>query len=339
MPVKKSLKRFIINKQFLHSIFDEIDDAILILDNNQNIIYSNPYSKTFFNSPLSDNNLFILLKDLDSINLFDYIIHNDCNGETKKFKNRYVKITKKLIKDFLFIFIKDVTPHIQYKTFKTELVGNIAHELKTPLSLIMGYAETLLINENIPEDKRKKFLEMIYESTKRFDALIKDIISLHSLENLEPNFQVEEAVSLQKIEENLKTIFENSNKKLILNFSKKSVFIKEEHLISILTNLIDNALKYSDGNNIYVSISKAKKQIIIKVEDEGPIIPEEERERIFERFYTRSKSRNKQITGTGLGLSIVKHITTLYGGSITLTTNQYHGNTFEIKLIEKKAKN
>ncbi|MGA1845515.1 sensor histidine kinase [Deferribacter abyssi] len=336
MAINKSLQRIIINKDFLQNIFDEIDDAILILDSNNNIIYSNPYSKAFFNSSLLENNLFLVLKDLDSISFFDYIIHDNCDGKIRKFKNRYVKITKKMIRDFLFIFIKDVTPHIQYKTFKTELVGNIAHELKTPLSLIMGYAETLLINESISKEKKKKFLELIYESTKRIDALIKDIISLHSLENLEPNFQVEDATSLQRVEENLKTIFENANKKLIFSISKTSVFIKEEHLISVLTNLIDNALKYSDGKNIYISISKFDKQIIIKVEDEGPIIPEEDRERIFERFYTRSKSRNKQITGTGLGLSIVKHIATLYNGSITLTTNSYHGNTFEIKLIEKK---
>jgi two-component system phosphate regulon sensor histidine kinase PhoR len=112
------------------------------------------------------------------------------------------------------------------------------------------------------------------------------------------------------------------------------VNVLEHHFHSLISNLLDNAFKYSKGGNIYLEINKNSK-ISIKVEDEGPVIPFEEQGRIFERFYTVSKSRNKYKSGSGLGLSIVKHIAEVYNGTVKLYPNDKGGNTFEVVIYEK----
>ena len=126
---------------------------------------------------------------------------------------------------------------------------------------------------------------------------------------------------------------ENGKKIIYENMAEKEYNIDNLHVEMILTNLINNAEKYSKGENIYVKIYDENSALVIEVSDEGPLILEKERKRIFERFYTVSKSRNN--SGFGLGLSIVKHIALLYGGKASVYTNEYNGNTFKVVLYEK----
>ena len=126
---------------------------------------------------------------------------------------------------------------------------------------------------------------------------------------------------------------ENGKKIIYENMAEKEYNIDNLHVEMILTNLINNATKYSTGENIYVKIYDENNALVIEVSDEGPVILERERKRIFERFYTVSKSRNN--SGFGLGLSIVKHISLLYGGKASVYTNAYNGNTFKVVLYEK----
>ena len=132
--------------------------------------------------------------------------------------------------------------------------------------------------------------------------------------------------------------FKTGEKNLIINCNVDIINMLPQHFQSLLENLTDNAIKYSTGKNVYVDILK-NNGIIIKVSDEGPVIPENERDRIFERFYTVSKSRNKERSGSGLGLSIVKHIAQIYKGRVKVYYNNFNGNTFEIELPQKFKKN
>jgi two-component system phosphate regulon sensor histidine kinase PhoR len=111
--------------------------------------------------------------------------------------------------------------------------------------------------------------------------------------------------------------------------------VHSAHILSIVTNLVSNAVKYSKGDNIKVDMKKDDKILTISVSDGGPQIPLSDRERIFERFYSMSKSRNRELGGSGLGLSIVKHIARLYQGEAKVLPNDAGGNTFEVKLIQK----
>jgi len=202
--------------------------------------------------------------------------------------------------------------------------------------MILGYAETLRENPDLDEKTRTRFLDHIYTSSIRLNNLINDIIELHKLESVGEGFRVAEATSLADVVASLRAYYlDTGSKSLQLEADAVGVHILPEHLQSILTNLIDNALKYSEGEFVSARLTRDDGGVMICVDDQGPVIEESDRERIFERFYTCSRSRNKQHSGTGLGLSIVKHIANLYGGYVKIKINDDGGNCFTVWLEEK----
>jgi two-component system phosphate regulon sensor histidine kinase PhoR len=181
-----------------------------------------------------------------------------------------------------------------------------------------------------------RFLETIFTSSRRLNDLINDVLELHRLESIDQDFSIPEPTEISEVNQAVSGLFEKVDGKTISLIEEVGrVSVHFEHITSVLTNLIDNAVKYSTGGNIDASIKGVKGGIKIEVADEGPQVPEEERMRIFERFYTVSKSRAKGKSGTGLGLSIVKHISQIYNGSVTLTRNSNGGNTFTVILHER----
>jgi two-component system phosphate regulon sensor histidine kinase PhoR len=203
--------------------------------------------------------------------------------------------------------------------------------------MIMGYAETLRDNSAIDAATRSRFLDQIYTSSVRLNHLINDIIELHRLESVGGDFSLEAPGALSDIATAISALYENSGdgRMLDLDVDSGEVAILDEHLQSILINLIDNAFKYSEGDRVITRVQRESQHVMIRVDDQGPQIECADRERIFERFYTCSKSRNKQHSGTGLGLSIVKHITNLYEGEIRVEENCFGGNRFSVSLYEK----
>ncbi|MCK5879151.1 MAG: sensor histidine kinase, partial [Holophagae bacterium] len=153
-------------------------------------------------------------------------------------------------------------------------------------------------------------------------------------ENISGAVTVGESVAWREFVDELNSQYRDCGKTLHCNGTDETVFIQREHLESLLANLIDNAVRYSYGDTVTVNMERSGKTVTISVSDEGPVIPAEQRERIFERFYTISRSRNRQKGGTGLGLSIVKHIATLYKGAVSVAENDRGGNTFTVTLRE-----
>jgi two-component system phosphate regulon sensor histidine kinase PhoR len=321
-----------IEKEKLNYILEFMEEGVLLLDEDFNCIHLNiKFSKMFNINISTGENIFKAVeKDAELLAAFDNII-NKKTKMTLKIKGRIYQIYYKTIGNYMLFVFNDIEEKAQYEYFKSELVGNISHELKTPIASIMGYTETLLINNDLDDETKNDFLKKIYDGSIRLNELLNDIIELHGLENLSID-KIDEQVDLNEFERKIENIYEKSGKKLHIDFKIDSIAIFKEHLMSITTNLIDNAVKYSSGKNVYMVIEKKDGHIFIYVDDEGPKIPQSEQERIFERFYTCSKSRNKQKSGTGLGLSIVKHIIKLYRGNITLKENPYGGNRFKIKL-------
>ena len=229
--------------------------------------------------------------------------------------------------------LHDVSDREKYSGYKSELVGNISHELKTPLTLIMTAAEVLAKDQETPRPVLEKFLRTIHLNARRLDALLEDLIFLHKLES----FSASEPVSadLEDILSEIKDLAAPGDKELVYDFDPGPAKIHSAHLISLLTNLINNAVKYSTGQTVRVEVKKAVNTLEIKVADEGPAISPEERERIFERFYSLSESRSRGQSGSGLGLAIVKHIARQYNGRVLVAENASGGNTFSVTLVEK----
>jgi two-component system phosphate regulon sensor histidine kinase PhoR len=167
--------------------------------------------------------------------------------------------------------------------------------------------------------------------------LINDMIKLHKLESVGGGFAVDVATSLLAVRDDLRSFYADADKQLVLEAEEIRVHILPEHLQSVLTNLIDNAVQYSEGETVTARMQRSGAGVKISVDDQGPLIAENERKRIFERFYTCSRSRNKRHSGTGLGLSIVKHIASLYDGSVQVEPNGEGGNCFVVMLQEKES--
>ncbi|UOD34137.1 hypothetical protein DSN97_08210 [Deferribacteraceae bacterium V6Fe1] len=325
------------SEQRLNFILSIMNESIMLLNQKNELLHINESAVKMFDIKGLNKNLLNLSSDMETINFFRKISNLfENNIIVEKYKNLVVEVYVKTIEDYKLIVIKDISEKISYETFKTELVGNISHELKTPVAMILSYAETIVENSDLDRPTLNKFSKKIYDSSIRLNNLIEDIIKLHKLETIGDNFTVIEPVDLATFKSDIKEFYSESRKDIELNFETTTVNIEYEHLQSLLKNLLDNAIKYSNGQKVIAEISKNGEEITVKVSDFGPAIPESEKERIFERFYTGSKSRNKANAGTGLGLSIVKHITGLYHGNINVYKNEFHGNTFEIKLYERQ---
>ncbi|MBQ9976613.1 MAG: ATP-binding protein [Clostridia bacterium] len=204
---------------------------------------------------------------------------------------------------------------------RREFTANVSHELKTPLHAISGYAE-LMKNGMVREEDKERFLSNIYFEAQRLVDLIDDTIKLSRLDEGATQF-VKERVDLYAIAEKtlslLDTKASRTGVKLILSGKETYIDGIPQLLDGIIFNLVDNAIKYNRENgSVSVEIKENEKNVTLNVCDTGIGIPEEYRERVFERFYRVDKSHSKEVGGTGLGLSIVKHAAKLHQAHIEL---------------------
>lgn len=327
------------DRLILQNILEMLDEGVLLINEENKIVHYNSWlSKKF---KLSSKNNIYLLESTNNIALIDLFtdlinLKKVCKIN-RKIDEKVFEIVVQPIDSNKLITFHDITDALSYEKYKYDLTGNITHELKTPVSLIMNYAETLIINKDLDDNTKLKFLNTIFRATERLNNLINDIAQLHKIESMVDTFQNEE-VSECNIEEAIDELIDyykiETTRTIDFKNTIKVCHIKLEHIISILTNLINNAIKYTNGS-VLVNIKRDDRQIIISVEDQGPQILDDDKTRIFERFYTTSHSKDMQSKGTGLGLSIVKHIAKLYNGNVHLEKNKKGGNTFIVELIEK----
>ena len=220
---------------------------------------------------------------------------------------------------------------------RSDFVANVSHELKTPLTSISGFVETLRLNENIDIDTRNRFLGIIESESDRLKRLIDDILLLSFIEN-------NEKMSLDKVSiyQVFKEVYEmtiymanSKNIKLDYYFDDKEIEIlsNRDYIKQIFLNLVDNAIKYTPENKkIEVYVKKENENITIKVIDEGVGIPKEDINRIFERFYRVDKARSRDVGGTGLGLAITKHIVKSLDGTIVVNSELNKGSEFIVTI-------
>jgi two-component system phosphate regulon sensor histidine kinase PhoR len=211
-------------------------------------------------------------------------------------------------------------------------VANVSHELRTPLSLIKGYVETLLDGAKDNPEVQIKFLQTIQRNAERLQFLIEDLLTISELESgrLQMNLQ---PIKLQPLVERVLEDHKSqaNAKKVALANGVPDLVVEAdaERLQQVLGNLISNAIKYgrSEGR-VEVSARKTDEAIELCVQDDGPGIPHEALERVFERFYRIDKARSRDAGGTGLGLSIVKHIVQGHGGSVWAKSELGKGTEF-----------
>lgn len=231
------------------------------------------------------------------------------------------------------LVIHDITEVRRLERMRSDFVANVSHELKTPVTAIKGFIETLLDGAMEDKEKGREFLEIVRNHTERLNSLINDLLDLSYLESKE--------AALKKNKFNLKAMFKEVISAFQSGLKNKQINLDNqipggleiagdrERLEQVALNLIDNAIKFNRQNGLVrIYCQDLKNELKIFVEDSGLGIPPKDIPRIFERFYRADKARSRELGGTGLGLSIVKHIVELHGGAVAVESTEGLGSKF-----------
>lgn len=241
----------------------------------------------------------------------------------------------------LVLIFTDITELRRLEHLRTEFVGNVSHELKTPLTSIRGYIETLEDMDMTDTVLVKRFLGVVNRESERLARLINDLLDLSKLEGKRHHQLL--PTHLEDVLANVVDILKPEAEKKAIEFKIEiekdlpRIMGIEEQLNQVAINLIDNAIKYTPkGGQVEVALNSDSQWVILIVRDNGMGIPKEDLERIFERFYRVDKARTRQMGGTGLGLSIVRHIVKAHAGQIDVVSEVGVGTTFTVKFNLEK---
>ncbi len=238
----------------------------------------------------------------------------------------------------VLVVLYDITEIRRLERVRAEFVANVSHELKTPVTSIKGFAETLLEGALYNHRAAEEFVSIINEEAERLSRLIQDLLELSRIESREVKPQPENldlTVEIKEIVDRLQPRFRKKGLELSTGLPPEAVYVRadRDHLEQILSNLLDNALKYTpEGGRVTVGLLPGEIEVIVVVEDTGIGIPAEDLPRIFERFYRVDKARSRKLGGTGLGLAIVKHLVNANGGRVWVESEPGRGSRFYFSL-------
>ena len=326
-------------KEF-ETITENMNEGMVLMNYEKTIVDFNKAASSILN--IDESYIGKNIQDVPNYNLFSNILDETylkehsfkkININDKKYELEISPITSedKVIGQIILFF--DESYKEANETMRKEFAANVSHELKTPLQAISGYAE-LLKNGVVKSEDQDECLDKIYYEAQRMISLIGDIIKLSHLDDDNLNI-TKERIDLNK---KAKSVYEEIKNEYTGNISIKyegkpvDIYANDELLESIIYNLIDNAIKYNKDNGyVNISVTNDDKYAYLSVEDNGVGIPEEDFNRIFERFYRVDKSHSKEVGGTGLGLSIVKHACILNDAQIDLESKLNEGSKFTVK--------
>ena len=334
-------------------LFNSMLEGLLLLDRNRRIYLANRAFKNLFGlktelrgktimETLRLHELATLVERVESDGqVFDYEL------KLPELSERWLQVNAAAIsnsageREGTILVFHDLTRLKQLERTREEFVANVSHELRTPLSLIKGYVETLLDGARNDPVVTERFLKIIERNASRLDLLIQDLLAISALEsgritlNLQPVLLRPLA---EKVLADLKTRTNAKGVKLVNDLPELAATADASRLEQVLANLVDNAIKYgrADGTVIVGGKQADAEKLEIFVQDDGPGIPPESLDRVFERFYRVDKARSREQGGTGLGLSIVKHIVQSHGGKVWVKSEPGQGATFYFTLPQAR---
>ena len=235
------------------------------------------------------------------------------------------------------LVLQDTTDVQRMDKMRADFVANASHELKTPITAIRGFAETLIEDEAIERQTQQRFIRKIHGQSIRLSDLVSELLALSRLESNDAAFntQVDLQQIVQRVCDNLQAVAQGHQVILDLDTEGQPIILlgDENALSQMVTNLVDNAIKYTPAmGHVHVVIKVDASTALLSIKDDGIGIDEANQERIFERFYRVDKARSQSLGGTGLGLAIVKHIVQSHKGSLKLKSKLNQGSTFVIKI-------
>ena len=349
IELDKKIERITTEKNKLSAILNSMTEGVIAVDIDKKILMMNPKACKLLNvncEKIENKNFISEIRDHRLNKFIDQVLNENTNLNTELiFKNPdkvYLECSFQTITDNneriigAVIVLIDVTKLKKLEEMRKDFVANVSHELKTPLTSIKGYADTIIENKINEFDTIEKFVGIISKEATRLNLLINDLLDLSKLE---ANYFELKPENIDDIYEKpiriLKSKAEQKNIEIVNQFNNDLplVMINKPQIENLLINLIDNAIKYNKENGkIYLRAYQKNDKVYIEIEDTGFGIPKEDQERIFERFYRVDKARSREIGGTGIGLSIVKHIVKGHNSEIEVKSVIGEGTCFSFYL-------
>lgn len=346
-----SIQRVTAERDKVNLILDCMDEGLLLLDESGSLLTCNRAARRLFQLPLhSDNNDEILIltrsrrlreavEECHKTHCAVVLDLDDFNGERRNLRLFLSPVSGHQYegeKVGTSILISDVTQLKKAERVRADFTANVSHELKTPLTSIKGFADMLSSGMVTDPEDQKRFSSLIGVEVDRLIALINDTLKLSELESVAIAQSGEHTDALSAAQE-VAQLLEPSAKsgEITLHVAGQpcEAAISSVRLKELLINLAGNGIKYNHpGGKVDILVEKVENSVQITVRDTGIGIPEEAKDRVFERFYRVDPGRTRKAGGTGLGLAIVKHIVSLYGGTITLASTVGVGSTFTVTL-------
>lgn len=341
----------------LETVFSSMTEMVMAVDTDKKILRMNRAAAAlFYLSPddIKGKLLHGVIRNKDLHKIIDQVIESghQLKKEIKLFvgpDKLYLHTSAVPLQDEekkpigVLVVMNDTTRLHKLENLRRDFVANVSHELKTPITSIQGYVETLLEGALDDKEDARRFLKIIARQSSRLDAIIDDLLTLSRIEQKTGH----DDITLTHT--SLLPLLESAVMPCLPQADEKNIYIDIEcpenltagvntNLIEqAVMNLVKNAVMYSPKNSsvtvrAFLQTTAQQERVIIEVEDQGIGIPGEHHERLFERFYRCDKGRSKEQGGTGLGLSIVKHIAMAHGGSVSVKSQPGQGSTFTISL-------
>ncbi len=328
-------------------------ESVIAVDNNKNIIRINHSAEKLFNIngvEAREKNIAEFIRHSDLLQIIDQTLTSKDLTEGDIYLvdiNKHLQVHGSIIhnnkdrKIGAVIVLNDITKLIKLEAMRKDFVANVSHELKTPVTSIKGFIDTLLDTKIEDKADQERFMKIIRTQANRLQSIIEDLLTLSSIEHgLEDNAITLENANINSLLKNaVQTCLTQAKQKNIklnlTSYDNLTANINPQLLEQAVINLIDNAIKYSENDTtIEIKTKITDNYLVLQVKDQGTGIAEKHLKHVFQRFYRVDKSRSRKSGGTGLGLAIVKHVALSHNGSVEVKSKLGNGSTFSI-LIPK----
>ena len=348
--LKENLNEVNRQKKQIETILLHMTDGIIAFDMEGNIMHINPAATEFLKLSSKENTFEKIFTKINiDINLEKTIyLENWTSSEQRvQVEEKFLNLFFASFKDEherplgIIVVIQDITEHVKLDNMRKEFVADVSHELKTPITSIMGYAETLLEGE-YDKETQDKFLNVIASEAKRMAKLVSDLLTLSRYDNKRAKREVSEfdlGDLVKKCQEKVQLEINKKHQQVecFVTANVPPVKADKDGIERVVLNIMTNSIKYTPDNGIIkIYVGFVYNDAYIKIIDNGIGIPEEDLKRIYERFYRVDKARTREMGGTGLGLSIAKEILEQNNGSIDIKSKVGEGTEVVIRIPTKR---
>ena len=347
--LKENLNEVTRQKKQIETILLHMTDGIIAFNIDGGIIHINPAASRLLRISENENTFDKIFKKLKVDINMERIIYLETWTSTEvkvEIEDSYLNMFFAPFKDEndrpagVMVLVQDITEHVRLDNMRKEFVADVSHELKTPLTSILGYAETLA-ETDYDEEIRQKFLGVISSEAVRMTKLVNDLLTLSKFDNNKTEWERTEfdlGELVKQCQENLQIEMDKKKQKVecFVTANVPAVYADKDGIERVVLNILSNSVKYTgEGGTIKIYVGFVYNDAYIKVIDNGIGIPEADLNRIFERFYRVDKARTRAMGGTGLGLSIAKEILDKNGGRIDIKSKANEGTEVVITIPTK----